>query len=200
MTDQKSSKIILDIANFGNDWLIIEKITTSQFNSLEIDSEIDYILIKRLKFDSKLDNILPFIKKIYIQSVKFDNEYYNEQIFIKDDFKVFKNSKENSFVCKTYNLFEKRYQPFFLKFIKCPFNVQIKHYQECGTYEHMGRRDFFNRKMSNQKEDTVTILRRLLDNEKTFTEDEIMSALQKQRCKIADNFHYIQYNSNRQIN
>jgi len=159
MTHQKTSKKVMNINDLGDNWLTLHKMTTSQFNGLEIDNKIDYILIRRLKFDSKLDNISPFIKKIYIQSVKFDDYYYNEQTFDNEDFNVFKNNKENLLIAKSYNFFERRYQPFFRKFIKCPFDVQVKHYQESFTFYHAGKRDYFNDRIKDNEEDAITIKR-----------------------------------------
>lgn len=187
MTDQKSSKKVLNLANLGKNWLIINKITTSQFNSLEVDSNVDYIIIKRLRFDSKLDNIPVFIKKIYIECVKFDNDFYNEQNLKKADFKVFKNGKEDELIAKCYNFFETRYQPFFQKFIKCPFNVTVKHYQECNTFEHAGRKGYFDEQMNDKTEDKVTLLRRLLSRDYE-EDDQTTEYLElRQRLKIANN-------------
>lgn len=193
MTDQKSSKIIINMDNLGDNWLIINKITTKQFNALVVAPNIDYILIKRLKFDSKMDNIPVFIKKIYIECVKFDDYWYNEQTFQKDDFKIFKNNREDLLLLKTYNFFEKRYQPFFQKFIKCPFNVTIKHFQMVDTFEHSGKCRHFDFKMVDKEQDTVTLIRRFLSKDYVCANEDRERMELKQRLKIADNMRMIAF-------
>jgi hypothetical protein len=131
MVHQKIQNKIMSINELGKNWLQLNKVLTSELNALDIETTIDYILIRRLKFDCKLDNIPPFIKKIYIESVKIDKKFYDTIKFNDSAFKIFRQPNNAWVICKSYNYFEKRYQPFFIDLIKVPFSTQIKHYQEC---------------------------------------------------------------------
>lgn len=155
MVHQKFQNKIMSINELGKNWLQLNKVLTSELNALDIETTIDYILIRRLKFDCKLDNIPPFIKKIYIESVKIDKKFYDTKIY-KDDnaFKIFKNPNNAWVICKSYNYFEKRYQPFFIDLIKVPFSTQIKHYQEC-TDDNFLLNDIKSKYFNNQMNDKI---------------------------------------------
>jgi hypothetical protein len=160
MVHQKNQNKIMSVNELGSDWLQLNKVSTSELNALDIETTIDYILIRRLKFDSKLDNIPPFIKKIYIESVKIDKKFFDTKIFKDDAFKIFKNPNSAWVVCKSYNYFEKRYQPFFIDLIKVPFSTAIKHYQECTDNNFLLndiKSKYFNNQMIEQVDEKKSL-------------------------------------------
>lgn len=56
--------------------IYITKIKSSELNGLEIDTNIDHIIISKLKYDSDIQ-IPPFLKTIHIKTLKEDNEIFN---------------------------------------------------------------------------------------------------------------------------